>query len=90
MAVNVKIPVYLQHLTDRTEMTEVGGETVGRCLKQLVEQFPRLGKELFDKNGNLLPYVDIYVNGESAYPDEMVKPVNNGDELYVTYIIEGG
>jgi molybdopterin converting factor small subunit len=44
---------------------------------------------LFDKSGNLLNYVDIYVNGESSYPEELAKPVKDGDEIHITLIIAG-
>jgi len=38
----------------------------------------------------LLNYVDIYVNQESSYPEELAKPVKDGDELHITMIIAGG
>jgi hypothetical protein len=45
---------------------------------------------LFDKKGKFLNYVDIYVNLESSYPEELTKPVKDGDELSITIIIGGG
>jgi hypothetical protein len=45
---------------------------------------------LFDKKGKLLSYVDIYVNLESSYPEELAKPVKAGDELSITLMIAGG
>ena len=38
----------------------------------------------------LLSYIDIYVNRESAYPEELNKPVKDGDELHIVIIIGGG
>ncbi|MBE9522435.1 MAG: ThiS family protein, partial [Proteobacteria bacterium] len=35
-------------------------------------------------------YVDIYVNLESSYPEELAKPVMDGDKLSVTLMIAGG
>jgi len=38
----------------------------------------------------LLNYVEIYVNLESSYPEELAKPVRDGDELHTVLIIAGG
>ena len=90
MSVKVEIPSYLQHLTDNTEVIEVSASTVGECLSRLIAQFPSSEKMLFDKDGKLHSYVGIYINGEDAYPDELAKPLRDGDELYILYIIGGG
>jgi hypothetical protein len=34
--------------------------------------------------------VEIYVNLESAYPDELARPVKNGDAISITLTIAGG
>ena len=90
MSIKIDIPSYLQPLTNNTEAVEVNGSTVGECLNHLIKQFPRIEKMLIDKNGKLFSYVGIYINGEDAYPEELVKPVKEGDELYILYIIGGG
>ena len=90
MSIKVEVPSYLQSYTKDMEVVEVNGSTVGECLDHLVEQFPAIENELFDKDGMILHYVDVYVNGMSAYPEELVKPVKDGDELYILYIISGG
>ena len=63
MSIKVKISMCLQRFTNHTEVVEVNGSTVGECLKHLVK--------LFDKDGKLPAYFGIYVNGESAYPEEL-------------------
>ena len=90
MSVTVNIPQFLQHLTDDVAVAIVNGGTVGECLRDLVEQFPQLKSLLFTKNGKLLKYLDIYINGESSYPDELAKLVNDGDKLQIIKIIVGG
>ena len=81
MAVKINIHQNLQYLTNSQDIVEVEGNTVGQCLDQLVGQFPAIKKELFDKNNKLLSYIEIYVNGESSYPEELAKSVDDGDEL---------
>jgi len=90
MSVTINLHPHLYHFTDGQQVVEVNGSTVGHCLADLVKQFPRIRQGLFSKDGKLLNYVDVYVNGESAYPEELTKPVKDGDELHITLIIAGG
>ncbi|MFC2025374.1 MoaD/ThiS family protein [Chloroflexota bacterium] len=90
MSVKIVIPSYLQSQTDNVETAEVNGSTVGECLNHLIKQFPRMGKMLLDKNSKLFAYLNIYINGEDGYPDELAKPVKDGDELHILYMIGGG
>jgi len=90
MGIKVNInPILYQH-TNNQGIAEVKGDTVGQCLDHLVKQFPSIEKALFDKKGKLLNYIDIYINGESSYPEELSKPVKEGDELHIVIIIAGG
>lgn len=90
MSIKVNIPHLLQHLTDGRRIVEVNGSTVGECLKHLVEQFPLIQEALFDEHGKLNSYLDIYVNEESTYPEDLAKPVRFGDELDIIFMIDGG
>ena len=92
VAISIKINIQpgLQHLTNDEEVVEVSGSTVGECLNYLVKEFPGIEGELFDEKGRMLNYVDIYLNGESSYPEELAKPVKDGDELHILLILGGG
>lgn len=90
MAVTVKIPQFLEHLTNKIRSVEVNGSTVGECLKDLVKQFPEVKKELFDDKGEVIYYVDIYLNDESTYPETLTKPVKDGDEISIVLMLSGG
>ena len=90
MSIKVNINPLLFQYTNDKDMVEVNGETVGQCIDHLVEQFPGMKQVLFAKNGKLLSYVDIYVNKESAYPEELAKQVKDGDELHIAFTIAGG
>jgi molybdopterin converting factor small subunit len=91
-AVSVKINIhpFLSQHTNNQDVVEVNGSTVGQCLQQLVARFPELRQWLFEKNGKLNRLVEIYVNMESSYPEELAKPVKDGDELHIIIIISGG
>ncbi len=90
MSVTINIDPILHPFTNGQAIAEVHGNTVGQCLDDLVRQFPGIETGLFDRNGKLLTYVDIYVNSASSYPDELVKPVKDGDELHIAFMIGGG
>ena len=90
MSVRVAIPAYLQSFTDSTEAVEVEGNTIGECLSYFIQQFPNIERKLFDKNGKLHSYLDIYVNELAYYPEGMTKQIKDGDELYIVFLIAGG
>ena len=88
--IKINIPAYMRSFTNNMEVIEVNGSTVGACLNHLVKQFPGLKKQLFSKTGNLFENIIISVNGESAYPKQLAKPVKEGDELKILFIVGGG
>jgi molybdopterin converting factor small subunit len=90
MSVKIDVPPFLKHLTDDIKVATVNGNTVGECIENFIKRYPDAKKLLFDKDGNLLGYVDIFVNGESAYPEELNKPVSDGDELSIMFLLVGG
>jgi len=90
MSVRINIPHDWRHLTNDQTIVEVHSDTVGKCLDDLVGQFPKMRQGLFDKDGKLQNYVDIYVNRESFYPEELAKQVEDGDELHIMFLIGGG
>ena len=83
MSIKINIHSDLQNLTNGQAAFEVMGSNVGQCLNGLIKQFPDLKKELIDKRGNLSMNVDVLVNMESSYPEELAKPVQDGDEIIV-------
>jgi molybdopterin converting factor small subunit len=59
-------------------------------LNELVRRYPEVKSELFDKRGNLHGYVELYLNGASAYPNELKRAVKDGDEVSVIVMAVGG
>jgi len=90
--VSVKVHLYsgLKEFTGGQNVAEVSGSTIGECLNDLVKQFPKIKPVLFDKDSKLLGHIFTSINLKSAYPEELAKVVNDGDELYITLIIAGG
>ena len=90
MSVKVHLHLTLRQYTDGQEVIETQGRTVGECFQDLITKFPSLKPSLFDKKGKLNNIVEIYLNLQSAYPDELAKPVKDGDEIHVTLMLAGG
>jgi molybdopterin converting factor small subunit len=88
----VKIHIHKTHrqYTDGLSIVEVTGDTVGKCLSDLVDRYPSITSELFKEDGQMTHKVEIYLNMESAYPDELARPVKDGDEIHLTLLLAGG
>ena len=90
MSIKINVRPGMQQLTDNQDTVEVSGKTVGECINQLIGQFPAVRDQLLDKDGGILNYIDVYVNGKSSYPEELVKQVKDGDELHILMEVSGG
>ena len=86
----MKIHSFLRQFTDGQKVVEVRGKTVGECLDDLVGKSPGIRQHLYDKEGKLADLWDVYVNSVSCYPDDLAKAVNDGDELVIVALVQGG
>jgi molybdopterin converting factor small subunit len=90
MSVEIELsPIFARYSNNQLNIS-VEGKTVGECFNDLFRQFPDLKKMLLTREGNLQHAYDVYINGKSAYPMEMKKPVKDGDKLNIVFIIHGG
>ena len=90
MPVTVHIHKTHRQFTNGLEVVAVEGKTVGECLRQLSRQFPGMEKALFAGKEKLQNNVEIFVNDVTAYPNELVKPVKDGDEIHLVVMLAGG
>ena len=90
MAVRIHVHTTHRQFTNGLEVVPVEGNTVGQCLSELIRQFPGMEKALFAKKDKLLNIVEIYLNHATAYPNELVKPVRDGDEIHLVVMLAGG
>ncbi|CCK81288.1 MULTISPECIES: MoaD/ThiS family protein [Desulfobacula] len=90
MSVKINIHVTHRQHTNGKKTIEVEGTTVGEALNDFVAMYPDMKKELFDKKGKLLNYIEIYLNKKSAYPGELEKKVTDGDEIQIITFLAGG
>jgi molybdopterin converting factor small subunit len=90
MSVTVNIGQILSHYANDQVLIEVSGNTVGVCLKDLAKKFPSIEKALFSQSDQLRNFISVYINRKSVYPDELQKPVKDGDEIQIILLIGGG
>jgi molybdopterin converting factor small subunit len=90
MSIEINIPPALQALIGGVRQIDVAGGTVGECLEALSRKYPALKPRLYSSNGRPAGGMSIYVNGESAYPEPMARPVSDGDKIHLAYIVLGG
>ena len=90
MSISVHIHSTHRCHTDGKKVVKVKGDNVGNCLRAVAERYPGMRDKLFDDRGELSKLLEVYVNLESAYPDELKKPVKAGDEIYLTLLLAGG
>lgn len=90
MSVNIHIHVTHRQYTNGQETVSAEGSTVGEALNDFIRRFPGVEKEIFDDKGELRHYIEIYLNKKSAYPGELEKKVNHGDDIQIITFLAGG
>ena len=90
MSATIEISSVFGRYTNNRLSIPVEGSTVGECLDDFLKQHPDMRNIVLNKDGKLRHNYDIYINGKSAYPLEMTKPVNDGDKLNLIMLIQGG
>jgi molybdopterin converting factor small subunit len=66
---------------------DVEGNTVGDCVRCVIERYPDIKKKIFATEDKLKYHVEILVNGESTFPQELMYPVKDGDSVSVLVLM---
>ncbi len=91
MPVKIIVPTPMQRYTMNRDEVEVGGATVDHALQHLSENYPDIKKHLFNDDGTLRAFVNVYVNDEdSRHLSGGQTPVQDGDTLTIVPSIAGG
>lgn len=87
----VLIPTPLRQYADKRDSVELNGATVGEVLGALTTQFPDLRKQLFNDEGKLRSFVNVYLNDDDIrYLKKDATPVGTGDTVSIVPSIAGG
>jgi len=91
MPVKVMIPTPLRGFTDKLEAVELEGKTVAELLANLTARYQPLRKHLFNDEGKLRSFVNVYVNEEDIrYLDREETPLKDSDVVSIVPSIAGG
>jgi molybdopterin/thiamine biosynthesis adenylyltransferase/rhodanese-related sulfurtransferase/molybdopterin converting factor small subunit len=87
----ILIPTPLRQFTAQSDSVEVNGATVAEALTSLTERYPELRKNLFNDQGKLRSFVNVYVNDEDIrYLDKDATKLAGGDTVSIVPSIAGG
>ncbi len=87
----ILIPTALRQFTAQQNAVSVTGSTVADALADLTTQFPDLKKNLFNDQGRLRSFVNIYVNDEDIrYLDKEATNLEGAETLSIVPSIAGG
>src|SRR6478735_975536 len=91
MPTKINIPTPLRPFTGKRDVVEVNGATVGELLAQLTSEHEGLKKHLYNDEGKLRSFVNIYLNDEDIrYLSREATPVKPGDTLSIIPSVAGG
>ena len=87
----ILIPTPLRQFVGKMDSVEVTGATVGEALNSLTAQHPELRKHLYNDEGKLRSFVNVYVSDEDIrYLNKDATPVKDTDTISIVPSIAGG
>ncbi|MEQ1948875.1 MAG: ubiquitin-like small modifier protein 1 [Bryobacteraceae bacterium] len=87
----VLIPTPLRQFAEKNDSVQLEGATVAEVLAALTTTFPDLRKQLFNDEGKLRSFVNVYLNDEDIrYLQKDATAVAPGDTVSIVPSIAGG
>jgi MoaD family protein len=91
MAHRILIPTPLRPFAGKQDVVEVEGTTVGDALQRLVGRYGDLRRHLYNEDGRLRSFVNIYVNDEDIrHLDREQTALSAGDTISIVPSVAGG
>lgn len=87
----LRIPTPLRAYTGGKSEVTVAGAKISEALADLTTQYPAIKPHLFNENGDLRPFVNLFI-GESNIKDlqGVETPIKDGDRVMLIPSIAGG
>jgi molybdopterin converting factor small subunit len=87
----LKIPTPLRGYTDSQVEIKVTAQTVGEAMLELVGRFPTLRPHLYNSDGKLRPFVNLFVEGHNINDLEgLATPIDADARVLLVPSIAGG
>jgi molybdopterin converting factor small subunit len=90
LKVKIDVQYFLMHLTEDQMVVEVEGNTIKECLDQLIARYPKVKKWLYRADGGIANFIDIFINLDSVFPNQLSDPVKDGDVIYIVMMHTAG
>jgi adenylyltransferase/sulfurtransferase len=89
--IKIHIPTPLRPFTNKLDVVEVEGSTVAELLSNLTTKFGGLKQHLFNNEGKMRSFVNVYVNDEDIrYLQKEQTPLKAGDSVSIIPSVAGG
>ena len=87
----ILIPTPLRPYTGKQDAVEVDGTTIGELLANLTTKYEQLKPHLYNEQGKLRSFVNVYLNDEDIrYLDKEKTAVKPGDTISIIPSVAGG
>jgi molybdopterin converting factor small subunit len=87
----VRIPTQLRNLSGNAAEVQVDGATVAEALKALDAQHPGFGERLFDEQGSLRRFVNVFVTDEDIrFLQGLDTPLESATVVSIVPAVAGG
>src|ERR1700692_3038791 len=87
----ILIPTPLRQYAGKQDAVQLTGKTVGEVLQSLTSQYSDLRRHLYNDEGKLRSFVNVYVNDEDIrYLSKEATPLKDGDTVSIVPSIAGG
>ena len=91
MGVLIEIPTAIKQYVNNQDEVEVDGSSVEEALDSLCTQFKELKPNLFDEDGKVRNFINVYLNDDDIrYAEGMKSAVKDGDSIQIVPSISGG
>ena len=91
MSVRIRLPANMRPLVGNQSFVAVDATTVGEAFECLLANFPDLRARVMDGHGNLLSYINVFINEQNIREKSCLDcPVKAGDEILVIAALAGG
>ncbi|MEZ7852795.1 MAG: MoaD/ThiS family protein [SAR324 cluster bacterium] len=91
MGVVIEIPSALKQYVNDQDEVEVSGSSVEEAIGALVAEYTELKVNLFDENGKIRSFINVYLNDDDIrYADGLKSEVQDGDFIQIVPSVAGG
>ncbi len=87
----IEIPLALRRFTQDKDKVDIQAATIGEAFQQLTQHHPDLKQQLFDDNGSLRSFVNVYINEtDIRTQSNLDTTVQSGDVVQIVPSVAGG